>query len=72
MTPAEQFKLVAKILKQYEPFSDERCAAQAMIKFYQETYTGNMLRIKLEGLLETATEYKQGVDNLWQELFPDA
>ncbi len=51
MTQAEQFKLVATILKQHEPFSDDRCAAQAMIKFYQEQYEDDKLRAKLQEMI---------------------
>jgi hypothetical protein len=51
MTPAEQFKLVAKILKTAKPFSEDRIWLQNMIKEYQAQYEGEALRPYLEGLL---------------------
>lgn len=51
MTPAEQFKLVAKILKTAKPFSEDRIWLQNMIKEYQSQYKGEELRPYLEGLL---------------------
>jgi N-glycosylase/DNA lyase len=51
MTQAEQFKLVANILKTAAPFSEDRIWLQNMIKEYQLQYQGEELRPYLEGLL---------------------
>ena len=51
MTNAEQFKLIAKILKQYEPFSEDRIIAGKLIKHYQTAHQGNLLRCYLEKMI---------------------
>ena len=48
------FKLVARILQQYEPNSEDRCIAGIAITDYQARYTGKTLALKLESLLEEA------------------
>lgn len=76
MTPAEEFKLVAQILKTAKPFSSERRWLQDMITEYRGEFKGDKLRPYLEGLLAFALqdqqdrqEFEQGVDRLWNELF---
>jgi hypothetical protein len=53
MTKSERFKLVAKILKQYAPNSEDRAIASLAIKTFDETYGDNptLLKLKLETLL---------------------
>jgi hypothetical protein len=46
------FKLIARILKQYEPNSEDRTIAGMAITNYQARYTGELLTKKLETLLE--------------------
>ena len=46
------FKLIAKILKQYEPNSEDRAIASMAIANYNACYTGKILTLKLETLLE--------------------
>ena len=78
MTQAEEFKLVAQILKTAKPFSEERKWLQAMITEYRGEYKGAKLRPYLEGLLAFALqdqsdreEFEQGVNRLWNELFEE-
>jgi hypothetical protein len=46
------FKLIAKILKQYEPNSEDRIIAGMAIANYNARYTGKTLTLKLQSLLE--------------------
>ena len=54
MTNAEQFKLVAKILKQYPAGSEDRLVATWAIDTFLNTYRNNpqLLKLKLETLVE--------------------
>jgi hypothetical protein len=56
MTKSERFKLVAKILKQYAPNSEDRAIASLAIKTFDATYGNNpkLLKLKLETLVEEA------------------
>lgn len=54
MSPAEQFKLVAQILKTAKPGTPDRIWLQDAIKMYQAEYQGAELRPYLEGLLKFA------------------
>ena len=47
------FQLVAKILKQYKPGSEERQFAQYVIGVTQKNYSGQLLTLKLKELSET-------------------
>lgn len=48
------FKLIAKILKQYQPGSEDRALAGLAISTLQQNYSGKHLTLKLEQLLEEA------------------
>jgi len=55
MTKLEHFKLVAKIHKQYAPGTEDRAFVSLAIRTFQVEYANNrnMLKLKLESLLET-------------------
>ena len=54
MTKTERFNLVAKILKQYAPGSEDRAIASLCIKTFDATYGNNpkLLKLKLQTLVE--------------------
>lgn len=54
MTKTERFNLVAKILKQYAPGSEDRAIASLCIKTFDATYGDNpkLLKLKLQTLVE--------------------
>jgi|TARA_R110000737_G_scaffold283064_2_gene289699 hypothetical protein len=54
MTKSQQFKLVAKILKQYAPGSEDRLIAGWAIDTFKNNYINNpqLLKLKLETLVE--------------------
>lgn len=47
-------KLIAKILKQYPAQSEDRAAAGFAISTLQQNYTGKILTLKLQQLVEEA------------------
>ena len=55
MTKTEHFKLVAKIHKQYAAGSEDRAVVSLAIRTFQDQYANNrnMLKLKLQSLLET-------------------
>jgi hypothetical protein len=55
------FKLIAKILKQYEPNSEDRAIAAFAIQTLQNTNRNNpkLLTLKLETVIEEAQSWHQ-------------
>lgn len=59
MTNSEQFKLVAKILKQYAPGSEDRAIATIWIGICQDTYSHNrnLLKVALENMINAGDAF---------------
>ena len=68
MTPAEQFILVAKILKTAEPGSTERVILGRKIKALLSRVESDTLHSDLNALLD----FQNGVNNVWTEMFKEA
>jgi hypothetical protein len=68
MTQAEQFKLVAAILKTAEPGSQERLVLGRKIKALLSRVDGDDTHAHLKALLD----FRNGVDNYWKEQFKEA
>lgn len=59
MTQAEQFKLVAQILKTAKPGTPDRIWLGDMIKLYQSLYEGQELQTALTDLLQYSIDREQ-------------
>lgn len=68
MTQAEQFKLVATILKTAEPGSQERLVLSRKIKALLSRVDGGDTHAHLKALLD----FQNGVNNLWNDMFKEA
>ena len=68
MTQAEQFKLVAAILKTAEPGSHERLVLGRKIKALLSRVDCDDTHAHLTALLD----FQNGVNNLWNDMFKEA